>query len=114
MNKIWVLVWKHQLIERKTNILTFYEKINVHETQGLQNITAQLPYSSPKYLLNVFLMYLDNTKNLISNIILWRYFMFFPMGFFIFLRYPAFFTNFNMSLCGVRPLIEGIAKNELV
>jgi hypothetical protein len=48
MNKIWVLVWRHKLIERKTNILTFYEKINVHGTQGLQNITTQLPSSSPK------------------------------------------------------------------
>jgi hypothetical protein len=54
MNKIWVLVWRHKLIERKTNILTFYERINMHETQGLQNINAQLPSSSPKCLLNVF------------------------------------------------------------
>jgi hypothetical protein len=40
MNKIWVLVWRHKLVEKKTNILTFYERIYVQETQGLQNITA--------------------------------------------------------------------------
>jgi hypothetical protein len=80
MNKIWVLVWRHKLVERKTNILTFYERINVHETQGLQNIIVQLPSSSLKYLLNVFLKYLDNMfciENLIFDNVLWRYFMFF-------------------------------------
>jgi hypothetical protein len=80
MNKIWVLVWKHKLVERKINILTFYERINVHETQCLQNITTQLPSSSPKYLLNVFLKYFNNIfyiENLISDNVLCRYFMFF-------------------------------------
>jgi hypothetical protein len=86
MNKIWVLVWRHKPVERKTNIFTFYEIINVHETQGSQNIIVSLPSSSRKYLLNVFLVYLDNMfniDNLIFDNVLWRYFMF-SNGIFLF------------------------------